>query len=271
MQAPIMLTLETSSLSAKLDSGKGSMSLAELPKFAVEETGLRGLAVAASLLAGRSAIELDQFRDAADKVGCPCLSLTDPTPLSLAGGSNGDAEASLDRVKRLAAAAARLGCSSLAIVSDAPKGCDLDAVAMGIRAAVQAIERHELNLLLTPSDRGELSTAEGLIELIRRVGGFRIGCMPTFAHAAGTVDPNETLRRLAPYAGAMIGDLDATSPRRGGPDLQLLATWVRTVRTVGFASTLALGSKARDAVARISAARDHLETAAAAGDEDEAE
>jgi len=185
--------------------------------------------------------------------------MVESAPLAVDEASGTFSEAAADRLQRLAAAASRLGCSSLAVSVAADAKSDPDRIASAMRQGVQAIERHELNLLLTPSPKGPLADSEGVIDLIRRVGGFRIGCMPTFGHAASSDDGEATLRRLAPYASAMVADLDPLTASKGGAFDDRLAGWVRAIRTVGFASTLALSSSAKDAAARIVRAREHLE------------
>lgn len=254
-----MLTLETGSLAARLAGGRNPLERSDLPRYAIEELGLRGLSIASSILAGCSPRDLDRLRDEADRAHCPCLSMVESSPLAVDEATWSFSEAAADRLQRLASAASRLGCSSLAVTVAADAKTDPDHVASALRQGVQSIERHELNLLLTPSSRGLLSSSEGVIDLIRRVGGFRIGCMPTFGHAVASKDGEASLRRLAPYAAAMVADLDPLTAPKGGAFDDRLAGWVRAIRSVGFASTLALSSTAKDAAARIVRAREHLE------------
>ena len=254
-----MLTLETGSLAARLAGGKNPLQRSDLPRYAIEELGLRGLSIAASILSGCSPSELDRLRDAADRAHCPCLTMVESSPLAVDESSGTFTEAANDRLQRLAFAASRLGCSGLAVPVAVDAKSDPDRIAAALRQGVQTIERFELNLLVTPASRGPLASSEGVIDLIRRVGGFRIGCMPTFGHAAASEDGEATLRRLAPYASAMVAYLDPLTAPKGGAFDERLAGLVRAVRTVGFASTLALSSAARDAAARIVRAREHLE------------
>lgn len=272
MQAPIMLTLETGSFAARLAGGRNPLDRCDLPRYAIEELGLRGLSIATTILSGCSPRELDRFRDEADRVHCPCLTMVESAPLAVDQAAGSLSEAASDRLQRLGFAASRLGCAGLAVTVAADAKSDLDRIASALRLGVQLIERFELNLLVTPAARGPLASSEGVIDLIRRVGGFRIGCMPTFGHAAASEDGEATLRRLAPYASAMVADLDPLTVAKGGSFDERLAGWVRAVRTVGFASTLALSSGAKDAAARIVRAREHLEPviASSAGEDSEA-
>lgn len=267
-----MLILEAGSLVSLLPGGRRTRSALELwdiPNFAMEELGLRGLSVPASLLAGRSLQDLDRLRDAADKAGCPCLVLRDATPLAFGGTGGSGTPAALDRLQRLATAASQLGCSSVAIACEDHSG-DEEGFVSAVREGVKLVERRELNFLLTPGG-STLSTAEDVIALIRQVGGFRIGCMPTFGHATSTPEPEETLRRLAPYASAMLGELDSVTAKRGEDADAIVAGWVQAVRAVGFASTLALAAGGRSPVKRIAAAREALERAMSAVAEEESE
>lgn len=266
-----MLTLETGSLAARLAGGRNALELSDLPRYAIEELGLRGLSIAASILSGCSPRELDGLRDAADRAHCPCLTMVESSPLAVDLEAGAFTDAANDRLQRLAFAASRLGCSGLAVTVAADAKADPDRIASALRQGVQTIERFELNLLVTPGARGLLASSEGVIDLIRRVGGFRIGCMPTFGHAAASEDGEATLRRLAPYASAMVADLDPLTAGKGGAFDDRLAGWVRAVRTVGFASTLALSSTAKDSAARIVRAREHLEPVLVANAAEESE
>ena len=72
----------------------------------------------------------------------------------------------------------------------------------GVKDAVAKVEPYDLNLLLAPT-KGMTHDPDRLTDLIKRVGGFRIGSFPSFGHAEETSDPRETLRKLAPYAGGL--------------------------------------------------------------------
>jgi len=74
---------------------------------------------------------LPTFGDAADKASCPCLVLLEDTPLPLGQPDETLRKAAGERVMRLALAANRLGCNSLALKCDAPdtqEGFDTHAV-----------------------------------------------------------------------------------------------------------------------------------------------
>ncbi len=255
----MLLTLATRSLRL-LVSGKGddSLSLLEIPAFAIEQLELRGLNVPSSMLTGWSLEDLDRLRDFGDKAGCPCLVLIEDTPLAFASTSQSKRNDAADRLRRLAVAANRLGCNAVAIHCASSSSDDaLDTAAAEIRATMPAIERHELNLLIAPST-GLTEDPQRLTELLKRIGGFRIGSLPDFGHAAATGELIATLRHLAPYAGAVHATIQGFD-KKGTHQGYDLAEAVQAVRSVGFVNTLAIdfvGEK--DPVASIQRAREIL-------------
>jgi sugar phosphate isomerase/epimerase len=263
----MLLTLATRSLARRIrpaGDGKpstGRMSALELPDFTIRQLRLRGLNVSASLFAGWSLEDLDRLRDRADKAGCPCLVLIEDTPLELGHADLEARDAAAERVRRLAAAAHRLSCNALAISCNGPDDDDtFDLVAEQIRGLMPLAERMELNILLAPAE-GLTFSADRLTDLIKRIGGFRIGSLPSFGHAAATGDPIGTLRKLAPYAGAVQATIEEFTARgkHRGPDL---AECVAAIRSVGFLNTLAIdyvGTK--DPIAPIEKARTILQEA----------
>jgi sugar phosphate isomerase/epimerase len=258
----MLLTLSTRSLIRRISgNGGGSLSLLDLPDFVSRELQLRGLNVPASMLSGWSLQDLDDLRDRADKAGCPCLVLIEDTPLRFAADDVSQEEKVRERVKRLAVAANRLGCNALALRCDAPDSDDaFEQTAAEIKALMPLVERFELNLLLAPSE-GLTSMPDRLTDLIKRIGGFRIGSLPSFAAAAETGDAIDALRKLAPYAGAIHASVGgfSKSGRHEGYDLEAC---VAAIRSVGFANTLAIEYTGDDdPVENIEHARDVLQAA----------
>lgn len=259
----MLLTLATRSfanvVSAK--SGSGShMSMLDLPSYAVTHLCLRGLNVGASMLSGWSLEDLDKLRDRADKAACPCLILIEEAPLPINGAPK-KREAAIERIKRLAVAGNRLGCNAISLHFDAPDEDEaFETVAHELRALMPAIERHELNILIAPW-KGLTHDPDRLTELLKRIGGFRIGSLPSFAHAAMFKDPRDVLRKLAPYAGAIHATIDGfdNDGKHTGLDL---ADGVEAIRSVGFANTLAIEYVGEgDPTANIEQARVILEAA----------
>lgn len=233
----------------------------DIPEFAIRQLQLRGLSVCASMLSGWSLEQLDQLRDRADKAACPCLVLVEDKPLPLASSSQKKRDAAFDRVERLGVAAHRLGCNALAIKVDAPDtDVAFETSAEQVRQAMRSVERQELNILLMPHD-GLTQDPDRLIELIKRVGGFRIGSLPTFKHAESTGNAVETLRKLAPYAGAIHASVEKFT-KTGQHSGANLAECVAAIQAVGFVNTLAIEFIGTgDAIAAIEAAREQMQTA----------
>jgi len=263
----MLLTLATRSLASRIrgaGDGKppsGRMTVLELPDFTIRQLQLRGLNVSASMFAGWSLQELDRLRDRADKAGCPLLVLIEDTPLELGHTDPERREAAAERVRRLAAAAHRLSCNALALACAGDDNDEtFDLVAGEIRSLMPRVERMELNILLAPHD-GLTFSPDRLTDLIKRIGGFRIGSLPSFGHAAATGDPIGTLRKLAPYAGAVQATVEGFTPggKHRGPDL---GECVAAIRSVGFLNTLAIdyvGKK--DPIRQIEKARAILQEA----------
>jgi sugar phosphate isomerase/epimerase len=233
-------------------------NLVDVPRAVREQLGLSGLNVTTDLLKGADRVAIAELRDAADRAGCACLVLVEP-PLPLASARSDQAERALARTTRLVEAASLLGCNSLAL------GIEGDATDEAFERAVDALrevaaaaEKRELNVLIAPT-RGITEEPERVTELIKRVGGFRIGTYPDFATAARAKDPVAYLRRLAPYAWAVCAStLEFAEPERQGggaaeggedeedlmaPAVHLsydLDSMVEAVASVGYDGTLAI-------------------------------
>jgi len=236
----MILTLATRSLRTLVsNNGDQTLSMLDLPDFAMKQLELRGLNVPSSMLAGWSLEDLDQLRDRADKAGCPCLVLIEDRPLPFASNDDATRESTADRAQRLAVAASRLGCNALALQCEAPDTDEaLDQTAAELKEVMPAIERSELNLLIAPHE-GLTATPERLTDLLKRIGGFRVGSLPDFAHAAASGDLVNALRQLAPYAGAVHATVD-TFDSKGKHKNYDLAEGVAAIRSVGFVNTLAI-------------------------------
>ncbi|MDG2031812.1 MAG: hypothetical protein P8J45_12480 [Phycisphaerales bacterium] len=239
MQAQILLTLSVGSLKALVKSGE--VALVDIPAFAMREFDLRGLNVPASMFAGSPIEIFDQLRDNADKAGCPVLILVEEQPLLFAFETDEQRDATLERINRLAIAANRLGCNALSVSCEAPAD-DEDAFELtidGIKDAIGKIDQFDLNLLIAPT-KGLTDDPDKLTDLIKRVGGFRIGSFPSFGHAETSSDPKETLRKLAPYAGGIEATI--TGRKKG----LALDEAIDSILSVGYLNTLAInfqGSK----------------------------
>ena len=268
MQAQILMTLAAGSLRSLVDSGE--LPLADIPEFTMREFDLRGLNMPASMFTGRSIDDFDRLRDNADKAGCPVLILVEDQPLGMSADHPGELSAALERIQRLAVAANRLGCNSLAISCTAPAADDamFESTVAGLKKAVGMIDDYDLNLLVAPA-KGMTDDPDRLTEVIKKVGGFRIGSYPGFTHAKGTSDPRETMRKLAPYAGGI--EITARAKKGGEATLDAYEA-VESVLSVGYQNTIALGFEGKgDPVTTLRAGRRLLAESLGQLDEDELE
>ena len=247
---------------AKGGAGSPIGDLLDFPSYAHTQLQVSGINLDTGMLSGWSTRDLERLRHMADKASCPCLVLVEEEPLTIAENDPAGSAQSLDRIRNIARAAHHLGCSSMAISTCG--GSSDDAVgymADQLRTIMSFIERLEINLLLTPTMAGVMQCPENLTTLIKTIGGFRIGALPTFAHAATTEDPIRTLRKLAPYAGAMHATV-GTMTRRGTHRDYDLAAYVQATMAVGYSNTLAIDYRGDgDPADAVDAARTILEQA----------
>jgi len=248
----MLLTLTAISLRSALGRGrsgdkKPKLDLLDLPQFTRDVLGLHGLNISTELLAGLTRDKIERLRERADKAGCACLLLieSDPQPLGAAGEDAG--AGAIERLQRVVQAAHVLGCSALALKTlgqDDPM-CFQRTIDR-LRKVVERAERLELNVLISPSD-GLTSTPERITELIKKVGGFRVGTFPDFQAAAASPDPVGYLRRLTPYAAVVsastvkfTGEKDADPNDPGAHAPYDLAPLVDAILSVGYDGTLAI-------------------------------
>lgn len=230
-------------LKGKPKGGEG-MALTDLPRFAREELGLYGLNMSTSLLAGADLARLDALRDAADKASCPCLVLTETEPQAVGVMDEDAGDAVVDRVVRVVRAAHRLGCNSIGLTIRGEDDEDtFDHAVERLRNVLQVAERLEINLLLA-STAGLTHDPDRLTELIKRVGGFRIGTFPDFQVASRAANPLVHLRRMAPYASAITASAVKFEPgKKGGPPVHQgydLTDYVGAILSVGYQGTLSI-------------------------------
>lgn len=284
----MLLTLSAVSLRsmfAKGRTGRAKLELLDLPRFTREELGLHGLNLSTDLLAGVSRETLERLRERADKAGCACLLLIESEAQAFGDTNESVAAGAVERMGRVIQAASLLGCNAVAV---RPIGEDDQAVfartADRLRKAVDRAEKMELNLLIAPHT-GLAASPERITELIKKVGGFRVGTFPDFQAAAASADPINYLRRLTPYASVVAattvkfagakGDADGEeiSGLKHAPyDLEPL---VNAILSVGYDGTLGIDYRgtgdAKIGVLRSRAALEALLDVEDVPDEDEPE
>lgn len=205
----MLLTLSATCLRSMLKpAGKGSkptLALTDLPQFTREVLGLRGLCLSTELLVGADRRSLEALRERGDKAGCACLTLAEPPPIKLNSTDESTVKATLDRMSRVVQAAQILGCSSAAfIVEGVATEKDREIAASRLKQVVSRGEKLDVNILLGPSEKASPFIEPDMItDVLKRVGGFRVGTFPDFQTAAKSKDPLTYLRRLSPYASAV--------------------------------------------------------------------
>ncbi|MCE9620385.1 MAG: sugar phosphate isomerase/epimerase [Planctomycetes bacterium] len=255
----MVLTLSVGSLRPLMKRAKKPLDLFELPTFVSEEMGLRGLNIPSDLLAGRTPSDIARLCDLSDKAHCPFLVLIESPPLDLWSPEN--QAVVLERLRRLAAAATRLGCSSLAVTPlEVTTPERVQAVARTLKLAMVEMDRFEINLLLQ-SAPGLLSEGKALIDLVKKVGSFRIGSMPSFQHAAAHGGVSQELRKLAPYAQSITASVKGFSATGEHADWSL-DECVEILRAVGYVNSLSLEYMGKgDPIKPLGMARDMLSAA----------
>lgn len=243
----MLLTLAASTFRASLRKdrvGPKSMRLTDLPRFTREELGLYGLNISTDLLVGADIARLDALRESADKASCPYLVLIESEPQPFCHADEDKGQAAMDRMVRVAKAAHRLGCNSAAVAVAGPdEPAALDLGAARLKKTLQAADKLEINLLLMPA-KGLTASPDRLTDLIKKVGGFRIGTFPDFQAASLAEDPIHYLRRLTPYAAAVtaavVGFKTSKKPPGAVHEPYDILAYTKTVASVGYTGTLAL-------------------------------
>jgi len=197
--------------------GSRALSVIDLPKYTIDQFGLHALNLTTELLKGLSPDDIAKIRDSGDRAGCACLMLTQRDPISAGDKDEDKADQAVDRIRRVIRAAGILGCNSVSIRL---KGKDTDDVfdrtAETMRRALETADKAEMNLLIEPAP-GLTEDPERLTDLVKGIGGFRIGTMPDFATAAESGDPVAYLKRLTPYAAVVnASTLGFTLPDQDG-------------------------------------------------------
>lgn len=204
----MLLTLTAVSLRSMFAKGRGGrpkLEMLDLPRYTREELGLHGLNLSTELLAGVSRDVLEKLRERADKAGCACLLLIESEPQAFGDASEAKAAGAVERMHKVIQAASILGCNAVAVKSAGEDDPEVFArTAERMRKTVERAEKLELNLLITPHT-GLTQTPERVTDLIKKVGGFRVGTFPDFQAAAASPDPTNYLRRLTPYASVVSG------------------------------------------------------------------
>lgn len=252
----MLLTLSINSLLPHIKA-EGLQPM-DIPEFASQQFGLTGLHLTTSYLAGFTASMIDELRDASDKAGCPCLVLVEDTPHPLAREADDSVMSALERIKRVANVAHRLGCPALAFSITDENAEDADEhAAENIKELLRTADKLELNLLIKPID-GLTNDPDRLTSLIRAIGGFRIGSCPSFAQAAASDDPVVYLKAVAPYASCIVAETSTFDAKAQHKAFDISAC-MEAIQAVGFDGSLAIEpDPVNDPLSQIQRCADHI-------------
>ena len=200
----MLLTLHTDSVASMLKPArKGAdpkLALSDLPAYARQTLDMFGLNITTDLLAGATPSSLERLRERADKERCSCLLLIEPEPLELGHESDKVGGAGVERIRRVIKAASILGCNAIALSVKSDDTEDfLDFTVDRFRQIVETADKLDMNVLISPR-AGLTEKPERVTELIKKIGGFRVGTFPDFKVAVDSGDPEAYLRKLVPYA-----------------------------------------------------------------------
>lgn len=249
----MLLTLTAISLRSLLARGRGGkpkLDLVDLPQFTRQELGLHGLNLSTELLTGVSREQLERLRERSDKAGCACLLLIESEAQAFGDASDAVGLAAAERLQKVIQASHFLGCNAVAVKVSGPDDAGVfQRTAERLRKGIERAERLELNVLLSPHT-GLTSSPERVTELIKKVGGFRVGTFPDFQAAAASTDPVGYLRRLTPYASVVSASTVKFQTEAGGKDddpaepanhaAYDLDPLVQAILSVGYDGTLAV-------------------------------
>ena len=247
----MLLTITTRSLQHVKLRDRGPLKPIEIPDFVAEHLGIKGLNVNAPLLKGMAVKDLEQLRDRADRARCPVLVLVEERVLDFEKSP----QDCIARVERLGLAASKLGAPAVAVELASIPVEGFESVAANVKRSLAAIDRFDTHLLVRPG-AGAAGDPNRIAELIKKIGGFRIGSMPTFAQASTQKDPIDSLRRLAPYAQAVEASVKAFA-KSGRHEAWDIGAFFGAIEAVGYQSTISIDYAAKtDPLGNIESARD---------------
>ncbi len=245
-QVQLLVTVSASAFADRIRDAGDPLTLVDLPSLGAGELGVRGLALPTSLLRGLGRADFDLIRDAGDKANCPSLLLHEDQPLGLADPDPAVRAGAVDRIQQLSKAAEWLGCANLGLSIAGEDGEEsFEVAASTVRETMHAPSRFEVGVLLE-SRPGITGDPGRLTDLIKKIGGFRIGSLPDFRFAHDTGDFEGVLRRLAPYAGTIFATVgksargEAPAPASRDATPYDLRAGVQAVLAVGYQHAICL-------------------------------
>lgn len=180
--------------------GARALAVTDLPQYVQEQTGLHAMTMATDLLAGATRDALVRFRENGDRVGCACLLLSQTEALPFGDPKDKAGDEAVIRMTKVVEAASLLGCNSASLEITAKDTDDaMELVSERMRRVLERADRLEIMVLIRPT-KGLTEDPERLTDLIKMIGGFRIGTLPDFGAAVASGDPVHYLKKLTPYA-----------------------------------------------------------------------
>jgi hypothetical protein len=222
----MLLTLTASCLKGMLLPGprskKAKLDVLDLPNYTKDTLGLSGFNLSTDLLVGSTRARLEAIRERADRASCSCLLLIEPDPQNFGSKDEKLVLAAAQRMTNVVDAAHILGCSAASLKVEAVDDDDtLARVAKALKPIMERAEKVDINLVLAPH-KGLTTKPERVTELLKKVGGFRIGTYPDFETAFETSGKKSDgavsyLHRLTPYASAVCASTTGfgISPGKG--------------------------------------------------------
>ena len=197
----MMFSLNTNSIRDVINRrGARSLSPQDLPRYASENLGLHAINFTTDLLKGMDPSSITKIRDEGDRCGCACLMLEQSDPLPIGDPNDKKALEAIDRMKRVVKAAGLLGCNAVSVKIKAQDSDQtFERAAKSMKRVLESADDAEMNVLIAPAP-GLTEDPERLTELVKAIGGFRIGTMPDFETAVASGDPVAYLKKLTPYA-----------------------------------------------------------------------
>ncbi|MCA9275412.1 MAG: hypothetical protein KDA29_05255 [Phycisphaerales bacterium] len=197
----MMYSLNVNSIRSLIKKrGKDALSVLDLPRYTRDHLDLRALNLSTDLLSGLGRSAIEQIRDNGDKVGCTCLMLSELETLDMGSAKESVGDAAVERMSRVIVAGSVLGCNAVSLRIDAPDNDEaFEQVSDRMKRVLERADDVDINVLISPN-KGLTSDPDRTTDLVKSIGGFRIGTLPDFQSAHESGDASHYLRRLTPYA-----------------------------------------------------------------------
>lgn len=197
----MMYSLNVNSIRSLIKKrGKNALDVVDLPRYTHEHLGLRALNLSTDLLKGMGRGQIEKIRDNGDKVGCTCLMLSEPEALDMGNPKDSVGDAAVDRMSRVIIAGSVLGCNAVSLSIIGKDDDDtFDLIAERMKRVLERADQVDVNVLISPY-KGLTEDPDRTTDLVKGIGGFRIGTLPDFEAAHKWGDASHYLRRLTPYA-----------------------------------------------------------------------